>query len=92
MVFMPLKPLALTSAFALDAKLIEKIRVRWKNREDESYLVDSCSRHPRLLQSTYHSLLSIMDIKTGKKDVIERSDVDQTLTSDEFRETCVPFY
>lgn len=92
MVFMPLKPLDVDSALALVTRPMENIRVRWKSQDDARYLVDSCSCHPRLLQSACHSLLTILDSKKGDKDVIERSDVDQALTSAEFREICMRFY
>jgi hypothetical protein len=92
MVFLPLKPLDVISAKALVTNPIEKIRVRWKNKEDASYLVDNCSGHPRLLQAACHALLTILDDKEEKKDVIERTDVDEALTSDKFREMCMRFY
>lgn len=92
MVFLPLKPLDVTSALALVTQPIEKIRVRWKDKNDALYLVNSCSCHPRLLQAACHSLLTILDGKTEKKDIIEKFDVDQALTSDSFREMCMRFY
>jgi len=92
MVFLPLKPLDVKSALALVTQPIEKIRVKWKDREDALYLVNSCSCHPRLLQAACHSLLAILDSKKGKKDIIERADVDQALTSAIFREMCMRFY
>jgi AAA+ ATPase superfamily predicted ATPase len=92
MVFLPLKSLDVKSALALVTQPIEKIRVKWKNKEDARYLVDSCSCHPRLLQAACHSLLNILDGKEGKKDLIEKSDVDRALTSADFREMCMRFY
>lgn len=92
MVFMPLKPLDLEGAMTLVTKPIENILVRWNNKEDANYLVDNCSRHPRLLQAACHALLSNLDDKQGKRDIIERTDVDKALTSHEFREICMRFY
>jgi Ni2+-binding GTPase involved in maturation of urease and hydrogenase len=92
MVFMPLKPLDMEGAMSLVTRPIENIRVRWNNREDANYLVDNCSRHPRLLQAACHALLTNLDDKEMKRDVIERTDVDKALTSDEFREICMRFY
>lgn len=92
MVFLPLKPLDVVSALALVTNPIEKIRVRWKDKNDASYLVDNCSCHPRLMQSACHSLLTILDSKKDNKDVIERIDVDRALTSADFREMCMRFY
>ncbi|MFC2146383.1 AAA family ATPase [Acidobacteriota bacterium] len=92
MVFLPLKPLDVESALALVTQPIEKIRVRWKNKKDALYLVDSCSGHPRLLQAACHSLLTILESREGKKDEIEKDDVDKALTSPDFRELCMRFY
>lgn len=72
---------------------IENIRVRWSDKKDAEYLVDSCSRHPRLLQAACHALLSSLDSKKGwNRDSIERADVDNALSSQDFRELCVRAY
>lgn len=92
MVFMPLKPLDMEGAMSLVTGPIENTRVRWNNKKDANYLVDNCSRHPRLLQAACHALLSNLDDKEEKRDIIERTDVDKALTSHEFREICMRFY
>ncbi len=92
MVFLPLKPLDVESALALVTRPIENIRVQWKDRNDALHLVDSCSGHPRLLQAACHSLLAVLDGKKDRKDIIEKQDVEEALTSAEFREICMRFY
>jgi len=92
MVFMPLKPLDMKSAMSLVTRPIENIRVQWNSKEDANYLVGNCSRHPRLLQAACHALLTNLDDKEQKRDIIERTDVDKALTSDEFREICMRYY
>lgn len=92
MVFMPLKPLDIEGAMTLVTRPIENIRVRWDKNEDAQYLVDNCSRHPLLLQAACHALLTNLDDKKVKRDIIEKTDVDKALTSDEFREICMRFY
>jgi len=93
MVFLPLQALDMEGAVSLVTRPIENILVRWNNKEnDAAYLVDSCSRHPRLLQAACHALLSGLDSKGEKRDVIERTDVDRALTSPEFLELCMRLY
>lgn len=92
MVFLPLQTLDLEGAMNLVTGPIEKIRVRWNDKEDAKYLVDNCSRHPRLLQAACHALLNNLDDKAARRDIIERTDVDKALTSPEFRELCMRFY
>ncbi len=92
MVFMPLKPLDMEGAMSLVTRPMENIRVRWLDKKDAEYLVDSCSNHPRLLQAACHALLTILDSKVERRDIIEHSDVDNALTSSEFRELCMRFY
>jgi AAA+ ATPase superfamily predicted ATPase len=92
MVFLPLQALDWEGAMSLVTRPIENIRVRWNNKDDALYLVDSCSRHPRLLQAACHALLTHLDSKKEKRDIIERIDVDIALTSPEFREICMRLY
>jgi len=92
MVFLPLQALDRDGAMNLVTRPIEKIRVRWDKKEDAAYLVDNCSRHPRLLQAACHALLTNLDDKKDKRDMIERTDVDRVLTSPELRELCMRFY
>jgi GTPase SAR1 family protein len=92
MVFLPLQALDLEGAMRLVTRPIENIRVQWDNKDDALYLVDSCSRHPRLLQAACHALLTHLDSKEKKRDIIERIDVEKALTSSEFRELCMRLY
>jgi hypothetical protein len=92
MVFLPLQALDMDSAMGLVTRPIEQILVHWKNKEDAEYLVDNCSRHPRLLQAACHALLTILDSKQENRNIIERKDVDQALNSDRFRELCMRLY
>ena len=92
MVFLPLQALDMESAMNLVTRPIEDIQVRWDNKADAKYLVDSCSRHPRLLQAACHALLTNLDSKSENKDTIERADVDKALTSQAFREICMRLY
>jgi len=54
--------------------------------------VDSCSRHPLFLQAACQALLAHLDSKGEKRDVIERTDVDKALISQEFRDICMRYY
>ncbi len=92
MVFIPLKPLDFDDAMSLVIRPMENIRVNWNSKDDARYLVERCSRHPRLLQAACNGLLSILDKKEERRDIIERFDVDKALSSDEFREICMRFY
>ena len=93
MVFLPLQALDPEGAMGLVTRPIENIRVQWNNKEEDAkYLVNSCSRHPRLLQAACHALLTLQDSKGDKRDIIERIDVDRALTSPDFREICMRLY
>jgi AAA+ ATPase superfamily predicted ATPase len=93
MVFLPLQALDIEGAMNLVTRPIENIRVRWNNKEEDAkYLVDSCSRHPRLLQAACNALLANLDDKQDRRDIIERADVDRALTSPDFREICMRLY
>jgi hypothetical protein len=92
MVFLPLQALDLEGAMSLVTRPIENIRVQWDNKDDALYLVDNCSRHPRLLQAACHALLTHLDSKKEKRDIIEQIDVDKALTSSDFREICMRLY
>jgi AAA+ ATPase superfamily predicted ATPase len=93
MVFLPLQALDMEGAMNLVTRPIENIRVRWNNKEEDAkYLVDSCSRHPRLLQAACNALLANLDDKQERRDMIARADVDRALTSPDFREICMRLY
>ncbi|MCI0470782.1 MAG: ATP-binding protein, partial [Candidatus Aminicenantes bacterium] len=92
MVFLPLQTLDLEGAMGLVTRPIEDIRVRWKNKEDAEYLVDNCSRHPRLLQAACQALLSNLDDKKIDRNIIDRDDVNKALMSQGFREICMRLY
>ncbi|MCK5056797.1 MAG: ATP-binding protein, partial [Candidatus Aminicenantes bacterium] len=92
MVFLPLQALDMEGAMALVTRPIENILVRWKNKEDAAYLVDSCSRHPRLLQAACHALLNNLDKKKIERNIITRPDVDMALNSQGFRDICMRLY
>jgi hypothetical protein len=92
MVFLPLQTLDMEGAMSLVTRPIENIRVRWDKNEDAKYLVDNCSRHPLLLQTACNALLTNLDNKEERRDIIERSDVDKALLSPKFREICMRFY
>lgn len=93
MVFLPLRPLAPMSAFALVTHPMNNIYVKWKNEEDARYLVEQCSGHPWLLQAACHTLLKILDQKTEKFDIVEKENVNWALLHDDFRQLCLrPYY
>ncbi|MCI0471709.1 MAG: ATP-binding protein [Candidatus Aminicenantes bacterium] len=92
MVFLPLQTLDIEGAMGLVTRPIEDIRVRWKNDEDAAHLVDSCSRHPRLLQAACQALLSNLDDKKIDRNTIDRDDVNKALMSQGFREICMRLY
>ena len=92
MVFLPLGALDPESAFSLVTRPMSDIHVTWENLTDAHYLVENCSCYPLFLQAACHTLLSILDNKKEKNDIIERDDVESIFTREKFIDLCMRFY
>ncbi len=92
MIFLPLRTLDWESAVDLVTKPVESIHLKWERRSDAEYLVEQCSRHPRLLQAACHALLANLDSGKAKRNTIHLKDVIEALASSSFREICMRFY
>jgi len=92
MVFLPLKSLDKESALGLVTRPMNDIHIKWKNEHDAEILVESFSRYPFLLQAACHTLLTILDSKKGKRDMIEGEDIEKVLCHEKFLKLCMRFY
>lgn len=93
MVFLPLGTLDNESALRLVTSPMKSIFIKWQQQKDAQFLVDQCSGHPMLLQNACHTLLKVLDEKPEEAmDCIETKDVNQTLSSPDFKELFMRYY